>query len=320
MRPGALDPTAPSAGVYASQYGNPATALGGSISLYAIPDSNNAAPVCTSGKATAINGIGVDASGTLWVPGSLPGKVSSPTNDVFAYAANTCTPNKTKLTETNGQGSDIAFASTGTIYVLDVLDKSYVSGLISVYPAGNTKPASTLKLPGIGRYDPNTGKGGLALGIATDAADNVYASYENTHGGTDIAVFAGGAGPGKILQRSPSTTYEGLTFDANGNLLAAGEVSGRFGAIYVFQPPYNAFPSAQIPTFAASIPVDLKLDPANANLYVSDVSNGTIDVYAYPKVTYEYSISNGLVASYGVEGVAVDPAASALQVSASRKR
>ena len=51
-----------------------------------------------------------------------------------------------------------------------------------------------------------------------------------------------------------------------------------------------------------------KLDAANKNLYVSDRTNGTVDVYSYPAGKYEYSISNGLSASDDPTGVAGDPA------------
>jgi len=301
VNPDPFDPAAPKIGLYAAQYGSGTTGLGGSTSLYAVPDTKNVKPVCSSTTVTAINGIGVDATGTLWVPGSTPANISNPTNNVYTYAKNTCTQGKTTFTETNGQASDIAFTTTGTTYVIDILNAKLTQGLISVYPKGKVKPTSTLALPGISTF--NGSSGGLALGIATDSKNNVYASYDNTAGGTDITVFAGGKGKGKVLQSSSTVTYIGLAFDDKENLIAAN-ASGA--AIDIFKPPYTGKPTT-IATQGSSVPVDLKVDATNTNLYVGDVSNGTIDVYKYPSGTYEYSISNGLVSSNNVEGVATDP-------------
>jgi hypothetical protein len=297
--PDPFDPAAPKHGVYGSQYGSATTNLGGLFNLYAVPDTKNAKPVCTNDTVTEINGIDVDSTGTLWVPGVLPPKLTK--NVVYTYDKETCTRGKTTYTETNGEPSDIAFATTGTNYVLDIVDTALTNGVISIYPKGKTKPTATLQLPGelVG-----TGSSqGLALGIGTDIKNNVYATYLASGGGTDLAVFKGGKGKGTILQDSTSARWIGITFDSKGNLLAADSLGL---AIDVFAPPYTGTPTT-LPTESSTVPVDLKLDATNTNLYVADATNGTIDVYKYPSGTYEYSISTGLSQSDNVEGVAVDP-------------
>jgi len=304
--PEPFDPAAPANGVYGANYGNAGgNQLGGYFNLYKLPGSAKSKPVCANGglnKVAEINAIGVDSTGTLWVPGLVPTKLTS--GIVLTYTKNTCTEAKTKLTDKTGEPADIAFSSTGTRYVMDIVNfPAMTNGQIEIYPKGKTAPTSRLQLPGelIG-----TGTSqGLGLGVATDSKNNVYATYVNTNAGTDITVFAGGKGAGKILQNASGIDYEGMTFDSKGNLLVPADTSSG-ASIDVFKPPYTGTPTS----FAAQgSSVDLKLDAAGANLYVGDATNNTIDVYKYPSGTYEYSIVVTTVPPTGavVEGVAVDP-------------
>jgi hypothetical protein len=304
--PEAFDPAAPANGVYGANYGNAGgNQLGGYFNLYKLPGSSTSKPVCKNGglnKVAEINGISVDSTGTLWVPGLVPTNLND--GIVLTFTKNTCTLAKVKLTETTGEPADIAFSSTGIRYVMDIVNfPAMTNGQIEIYPKGKLKPTSTLQLPGelVG-----TGTSqGLGLGIATDAKNNVYATYINTNSGTDITKFASGKGAGKILQNASGIDYEGMTFDGSGNLVVAAD-SASGGAIDVFKPPYTGAPTS----FAAQgTVVDLKLDTAGANLYVGDAANNTIDVYKYPSGTYEYSIVVTTVPPTGavVEGVAVDP-------------
>jgi hypothetical protein len=306
--PEALDPAAPKAGVYGANYGDAAgNQLGGYFNLYKLPGSSKEKPVCAKGglkKVAEINGMGVDSTGTLWVPGLVPTDLTS--GIVLTYDMNTCTEAKTELTEKSGEPADIAFATTGAHYVMDIVNfPAMTNGQIEIYPKGKTSPTSTLQLPGelVG-----TGTSqGLGLGIATDSKNNVYATYLNTNSATNIAVFKGGKGKGTILQNSSTDFYEGMTFDKSGNLVVADNTSNG-AVIDVFKPPFTGTPTSFVANGTA---VDLKLDAANANLYVGDATNNTIDVYKYPSGAYEYSITITTIAPEGavVEGVAVDPSA-----------
>jgi hypothetical protein len=304
--PNPFDATVPKHGVYGANYGNAGgDQLGGYFNLYKLPGSSGSKPVCKNGglnKVAEINGIGVDSTGTLWVPGLVPTNLTS--GIVLTFTKNTCTKAAAKLTDMGGEPADIAFTTVGKKYVMDIVNfPAMTNGQIEVYPKGGTKPTSTLQLPGelIG-----TGTSqGLGLGVATDSTNNVYATYLNTNKGTNITVFTGGKGSGTILQSTNGTLYEGMTFDGNGNLVVAADSSGG-ATINIFAPPFTGSPT----TFAAQgSVVDLKLDSAGANLYVGDAANNTIDVYKYPSGTYEYSIVVTTVAPNGavVEGVAVDP-------------
>ncbi|MDP9025097.1 MAG: hypothetical protein M3N13_06980, partial [Candidatus Eremiobacteraeota bacterium] len=261
--PDLFDPAAPKAGVYGANYGNAAgDQLGGYFKLFALPATSKSKAVCEGGlnKVAEINDIAVDSKGTLFVPGLVPKDLTS--GIVLTYAKNTCTESKTKFTEKSGEPADIAFATDGTDYVMDIVNfPKMTNGQIEVYPKGKTSPTRTLQLPGerIG-----TGRGqGLGLGIATDSKNNVYATYINTNSGTDITVFANGKGKGKILQNASGTSYVGMTFDKNANLIVAATSSGT-GSIQVFKPPYTGSPRS-FP--AKGSPVDVKLDAAGTNLY-----------------------------------------------------
>lgn len=303
--PNPLDPAAPTNGVYAANYGNlSGNQLGGYFNLYRLPGSDNSQPLCKGGlhDVTEINDVAVDSAGTLWVPGVLPTNLKQ--GVILTYTKNTCTEAKTELKETGGQPADIVFATTGTRYVMDIVSfPKMTNGQIEVYPKGKSSPTSTMQLPG-----ELVGKGllrGLALGIAIDTKNNLYVTYLNKNYGSDITVFTGGKGPGKILQSSSNgVIYEGLTFDSKGNLLVATDSLGA--TVNVFAPPYNGTPTS---FEAQGSAIDLKLDTANANLYVGDASYNTLDVYKYPSGTYEYSIVVTTIIPNDavVEGVAVDP-------------
>lgn len=49
------------------------------------------------------------------------------------------------------------------------------------------------------------------------------------------------------------------------------------------------------------------LDASNTNLYVSDQTKNSVDVYAYATGKFKYRITSGFSRSGSVSGVAVDP-------------
>ena len=267
--------------VYASEF-NPSV-----TNRYALPDSTNVAPKCSI-ATNSVNGLGVDVAGTLWVP-------QGTVNLVTTYAKGTCRAAALTLNEPNGQPADIAFSAAGTVYVSDIFGPGNAPGLISVYAKGASAPSSTLTDPSIEEAD----------GVAVDKAGDVFLSTYHASSGTSTVVeFKKGKMPGRTLALSGFSQGIGLEFDAAQNLIA---VDYSAGLVESFAPPYAGAPFATFPTKGSSL--FGKLDRANKNLYVSDSTNGAIDVYAYPTGTYEYSISNGLTQANFVEGVAVDPSA-----------
>lgn len=266
-------------GVYVSTY-NPSQ-----TNLYAIPDSKNVAPTCSI-ATHYVQGIGVDSAGTLFVPQIGPTAVTT-------YSKGTCTPAALTLSVPSGSPFDIAFSSAGTVYLVIFRGKFGPPGFISVYPKGASTSTATLSDPAA--Y--------YVRGVAVDKAGDVFLAFEcSSCGSSSIIEFKKGKMPGTILKLTGLTYVTGLEFDASQNLLAMDTGSGL---VEVFAPPYKGAPRSTFP--AGGFPLFGKLDRVNRNLYVSDYSNGTVDVYTYPSGTFEYSISNGLIQANYVEGVAVDP-------------
>jgi hypothetical protein len=256
--------------------------------LFALPNMRNGPPVCTTNTST-VNGIGVDASGTLWVP------EGDRKNVVKTYEKGTCKRGALTLVKPGSWPDDVAFSRAGTVYVADFFDP----GQIAVYNRGASTPIAFLT-------DPSIPLGcGEADGVAVDKDDNVFlSSYNECTQGTSVLEFQKGQMPGTVLAISGIKYASGLEFDASNNLIVVDPFADQ---IDIFAPPYQGPPILAFPTKGSSWYG--KLDQSNANFYASDNSNRTIDVFAYPSGAYEYSISEGLSGAENLLGIAVYPAA-----------
>lgn len=255
--------------------------------LYALPDHKNSAPKCSI-ATQYVNDIGVDATGTLWVPqGGI--------DQVTTYSRGTCSQSSAILNEPYGQPADIAFGAGGTNYVSDIFNKNGGAGLVSVYPKGASAPASTLTDPGIEEAD----------GIAIDRAGDVFVStYHASTSSSTVVEFKKGKMPGRTLHLTGETEADGLTFDAHQNLIVADYHQVE---IEVYAPPYSGRPVATFPVKGS--PSYLKLDSSETSLYVSNSATGSVDVFAYPSGAFRYTVTNGLSQPAFVDGVAVEPTA-----------
>ena len=248
--------------------------LATTINAYKIPDSNNHAPKCTDSPINSPNGINMGPNRTLWDP-------DGGTRTIIPFAKN-CGGEGTPVASFNSnQPSDVAFGN-GNMYVANTggfgIDV-YTGG---VYSTTLTNPALT----------------GNVFGVATDGT-NVFASST----ANEIVEFVGGAEPGVVLTSSGMTGTSapgGMTFDKHHKLIVVDIVNG----LLVYAPPYEQAPSKTAAVHGSS--VYGHLDKTNEFLYVGDFANGAVDVYSYPGLHYKYSITNGLVQSNDVEGVAVD--------------
>lgn len=279
---GASENAGSKGGVYVSQF---YTTL---VGEYAAHNTQNQPPFCQISGIEYVDSIGVDPKGTLYVPqGSV---------DVITTYARDCGAQGTTLSDPYGQPEDVAFnQKTGAVYVSNLHGPAMgAAGSISVYPKGATSPSGKLSNHSV--YQSN--------GVAVDKSGNVFESYLSSGSVPGIVEYKGGKMPGKLLKLNGLQYPDGLEFDKAGNLIVVDVTSA---AAFVFAPRLSGGPTSTIALKGYSI--QGKLDQVYKNLFVSDQQNGTLDVYAYPAGTYEYSVTNGLTKSNDVIGAAVDPPA-----------
>lgn len=251
------------------------------VNEYALPDSANSPAACTDSVPEGATSIAVSARHTLYVPVEhfIGGFQKFP---IYTFGPN-CGSKGHTLIEQLGYPTDVAIDNKrGRVYVSWYALYGSTSGVIvydkdSIYPTRLLSDSATFS------------EGGLAV----DSLGNVFQSV-----GAGILEFPGGRQKGSSVISGIGAF--GLEIDRKDNLIAS-----EFTSIDVYAPPYTGAPTLTIPTKGTTFFV--KLDAANQNLYVSDYTNGSVDVYAYPSGAYEYSITNGLTQAKIVYGIAVDP-------------
>lgn len=265
--------------LYVSQF------YGKGVSEYALPDVKNRGPLCYIYGSLYVNGLGVDASGVLWVPLGDGAHVRS-------YASD-CGHPGLALRDPKGQASDVAFNNkTGTIYVDNAQSVGGGSGFIGVYPKG--KESASGKLTNASAYRP--------FAVATDEDGNVFQSFTSATGSVGVVEYPGGRKGGKVLPLSGLTQPGGITLDKHSNLLVVD--SGAL-SVLIFPAPYSGSPKETIAM--KGTPVYAKLDKSNSRLFVSNYDAGSVDVFAYPSGKYLYSINKYLYQPNYIEGIAVKP-------------
>jgi hypothetical protein len=264
-------------GLFYAQFG-----LSGSINDYAIPDPKNKPPTCEVSLTTSnVNGFGVNALHDVYVP-----ELSPPTLSVFPPKCGTAI--STVDTPGNVEPEDAAFnEKTKTAFI------------------------ALGRPPGVAPIKYGAKKFGTVLtcsalfetfGDAVDSKGNVYATGSSTSDDAVIVEWPGAKAPCKTLAVTGLNFPIGIEFDSTDNLII--EDAGA-GLIDIFTPPYSGAATRTITPKGE--PVYGKLDSTGTNLYVSNSTAGSADVYTYKTGTYVYSITNGLSPNNYVEGIAVDP-------------
>ncbi len=257
-------------GLYVAQFGV------ASVPEFGLPDTSNHGPRCSDTVPPGgINGIAVNAHRTLYVPYEFSGSF------IATFAPN-CGAAGTTLADPNGEAGDVAFNnSNNTVYASDE-----DTGGIDVYVGGATSPTRSLS---------NNQHPGNGLGVAVDSHGNVFNS------GPTIVEFPNGANKGsKALHLTGLSSPQGLAFDVKNNLIVTNGNN-----IKIYAPPYNGAPTRTIKLGETCL--YSALDASNTNLYVSDLTKNSVDVYAYASGKFKYRITSGFSQSGTVSGVAVDP-------------
>ncbi len=275
--------TAPSAALYVGQF------EANFVNQYAVPDKSNKPPTCAAALPNiTVNGIAVNAQHILYVPNG------DPNTEIFRISrfGPKCGQAGPPLNDPSGEPTDVAFNNrNGTVYVADYHTgaPSPPNSFVLVYPKGQTSYTRVLSNIAVG----------AGFSVAVDSHGNVFQGDRDS---TNIVEYPNGQQTGsKVRGLSGSSAPLGLQFDRKDNLVVIDENLG----ILVYAPPYTGAPYAMEPT--RGLCAYGALDAANRNLYVADTTYASADVFAYPSLKYEYSITNGLSTSNFVSGIAVDP-------------
>lgn len=261
------------------------SSLGTSIPEYVVPDPRNRPPKCQDalqGFIGSSSGIAVNAAHTLYVPNPNTGQI-------LTFAPN-CQGEGVTLSDPGGGPTAVAFDNNKRI--------AYASenngDCVTVYERAATSPTRSLC---------NSALVG-SCGVAVDPRGNVYASSINyRHYNDAIVVFPKGRQQGSRVLPITGFDYQpcGIAFDRRGNLL----IFAFYGGVYIYAPPFKGPPTRHFRT--KGFPEYGALDRSNRTLYLSSAGS-TVDVYDYPKGTFEYSLNVGPSSrALGVSGAAVDP-------------
>src|SRR5580698_4788124 len=217
----------------------------------------------------------------MWVaPGGSLYVSNVTSGTVTVYPDGDDTPSATLGGATNVIG--VAVSKSGDVYAA-----GFGSNAVYYYAKGATSPTRTVTLPG-------------PEGFGIDAKQNVYAAYNN--GGTSGRVerYSRGLVNGEDLGISEGMASD-AKIDKSGNLLL-GDQSNH--VINIF-PAGATQPTSSIAN-PSGIPFKFALNKKQTFLYVASLSQGTVNVYSYPKGVLQKTTFNGLLT---VSSVAVSPPA-----------
>jgi hypothetical protein len=279
----------PATGVYVAEFS------GTEVLGYQADNENNKKAACTIHNKKDINDVDTDPQGNLIVPDGFR-------HSVQIYAGpSMCGKLTATITDPDGQPSDVATLGNGApLYVGNIFGAGATNGDVAICTL--TGCGDTLTDPSILEI----------IGVAVDAAGNVYASYYNQNFAPQLMEFPSGTAPGTTIATYPVSTPGGIAFDASGNLVVIDPLMGGTGVAFVM----SGCPS----TCTASGPFSLKgsavfgkFDATGDQFAVADFTNGSVDVYAYAGssgISYQYSYHRGLSVKDNVEGIAESPALS----------
>ncbi|HEY1682865.1 MAG TPA: hypothetical protein VGF98_14560 [Candidatus Tumulicola sp.] len=258
---------------------------GSPIQEYHLNNKRNKAALCSL-TGTSINGIAVDRAGNLWVPNGTGGGAGY----TQEYAPN-CGKALLNIADPNGQPADVGFDRQHHIYILNIFGVAGAPGSVDVYDNTGTL-LRTLTYSTFNEL----------IGIAADSHDNIFVSNRDPQGTADVVEFPHGKMPGTLLSGIVLGLPGAPQFDRSNNLIITDWNNYTQN---VYAPPYNGSPTV---TPMQGLSLWCPLNRKETLLFCADLG-GSVDVYAYPSGTYEYSFTNGLSPSGFATGAATDPAA-----------
>jgi sugar lactone lactonase YvrE len=257
---------------------------------------NNRKPLRTIANGlNAPTGIAVDSSGNVYVCNNAgmrtgPRGAKKGTWTVTVYKRGQTVPFES-YSDAVWSPVDVAIAPDGTVFIANF------SSSVTIYPAGSLTHSRTLVGP----------SGQAPLGLALDAAGNLFVSYvSNLSGGGSIYEYAPGQNTGTNIGINFSGEPHGLAIDGRGNLIVAvSKAPGSGSDIEIFAPG-STTPKKKIS--GPFQPFMLALGSNGRRLFAADFGSGNGDgavfKYAYPSGKLIAKDTQG-PAAYGY-GVAID--------------
>jgi 6-phosphogluconolactonase (cycloisomerase 2 family) len=228
-------------------------------------------------------GLAVDYSRQLYVANQ------GTANDVTVYPPGKSKPSITYQSQYFSGPDAVAIGKDGTVYV-----SNYSNGTVVEFPPGQQTPSLTITLPGTTQSEPD-GPQGLAL----DASNNLYVSYNGYFSGGYVEKYPPGSTSGTDTGIALNNVG-GISIDNLGDIVLVD----RGNSVVDVFPPGSTTPSQTIGGFYS--PNQLAFVRGFKKLVVTDEGAHQIDVVSYPAGTL---LNQSPTLSYLDIGVAVAPAA-----------
>ncbi|MGA8533494.1 MAG: hypothetical protein WB615_05250 [Candidatus Tumulicola sp.] len=235
-------------------------------------------------------GIGVDSTGTLWVPDGA---------ETFSYAPDCGDSGTSLISPGDYLATNIAFGQDGTKYVLLTRPEPPFKGPnfaeVALYPQGATSPSGVLT-------DRDLTSAPNAVGL--DSIGNVYVScceLENRkHPKKPVIIVFKAGGSTKHGKHIPlagmgETPSLSILFDQSKKMILGDP---DHDTINVYAPPYTGQPVTH--TFPAYAPGQCAFNRKKTVIACPDYGYGDIYVYGYPSFTLRYVLKPAFEATTGV--------------------
>ncbi len=281
-------PDASGGGLYVSQFSST------SILGYKSSDKKNGPPTCSVPGVLYLNGVAVDGKGNLIDPDGGSRSI------IVFKGPGMCGSKAASTPDSFGQPVDAASndALNGKIVVANMFDKNSTAGSVSVC---TMKSGCQTNLTNSAIWE--------MVGVAMDKKGNCWASAYNMQLSPTLTYFAKCKGAGVAATGYTNTSPGGLDIDDAGNLVAIDTSANNTGALLIYSGCKPACKAVGGPFPLHGETFWGHLSQKSTAFAAADYVAGEIDVYKYSTtaLTYLYSFSNGLNASYSVKGAAYNP-------------
>lgn len=272
--------------------------LATTIDVFRTNNRKNEGPICQVGPVKQAAGMTLDQTGTLYVAEEFLNSGGVATFKTAETGGSMCGSSGPSFNDPYGNNGQLDPAVDGKrLYLANSTDGIGVPATVVIYDV-HRPPAAQGELS-----DPTVDEG---FAVAVDSRHNLFWSNTNkwTSGG-QVIEFHNEKMPGTVLKDTQigADLPGGVLLDKKDNLLLIDQTADT---IDIYAPPYNAPASSTISL--KGLAGSCALGMSQKQIYCLDYQYGAVDVYTYPKGTYVYSYTNGIDASEGPIGIAIQSA------------